>query len=275
LHLIDKNIERRIQRDIVSHVLPREYASAIENVPRVLKVLYTGIPENKRLSFGRVYTIQLLSKYLFSSLSEIGADVYEFAVALFEGSEDFQTKGTALGILSFCGIDDYVRVLPFFNVSASSDSWDMREFAQMFFRKLINRWPDEMKKHLVELARSENPNCRRFVSETLRPVKENRWFYRNPDYPLSILRNMLRESSDYPRTSVGNNLSDLARHLPDLVFDLVKELAASGNRNSYWIAYRACRNLVKKEPARVMSLLQIDEYRYKKKVYRRSENSRN
>lgn len=247
----------------------------MKNVPHILRILYNSIPENKRVSFGVVYTIQVLSKYLFSSLSESGANVYKFAVALFEESEDFQTRGVALGIISFCGIDDYVKVLPFFDASASSDSWDMREFAQMFFRKLIQKWPDEMKKHLLKLARSKNPNDRRFVSETLRPVKENRWLYTNPEYPLSILRNLFRESSEYPRTSVGNNLSDLARHLPDLVFDLVKQLVASGDRNSYWIAYRACRNLVKKEPARVMSLLQIDEYRYKKKVYRRSEHSRN
>jgi 3-methyladenine DNA glycosylase AlkC len=73
---------------------------------------------------------------------------------------------------------------------------------------------------------------------------------------------------------VGNNLSDLARHLPNLVFELVEELVASGDRNSYWIAYRACRNLVKKEPTKVMNLLHVDEYRYKKRVYRRSDYPR-
>jgi 3-methyladenine DNA glycosylase AlkC len=128
-----------------------------------------------------------------------------------------------------------------------------------------------VKQYLLKLTKSEDPNIRRFVSETLRPVKENRWFYKEPEYPLSILRNLFRESSEYPRTSVGNNLSDLARHLPDRVLELVEELVASGDRNSYWIAYRACRNLVKKEPIRVMNLLHVDEYRYKKRVSRRIE----
>lgn len=36
---------------------------------------------------------------------------------------------------------------------------------------------------------------------------------------------------------------DLARRLTDLVYDLVKELVDSGDKNSYWIAYRACGNL--------------------------------
>jgi len=255
-------------------VLRGKYALAMKHVGDVLEVLYDNIPENKRMSFGRVYTVQVLSRYLFSSLAEANAKVYEIGATLFEKSEDFQSKGVALGILSFYGINDYEKVLPFFEASASSADWNMREFAQMFFRRLIEKWPDEMKEHLLKLTGSKDPNIRRFVSETLRPVKENSWFYKRPDYSLSILRNLFRENSEYPRTSVGNNLSDLARHLPDLVFGLVKELVASGDRNSYWIACRACRNLVKKEPIRVMNLLQVDEYRYKKRVYKRSEHQR-
>ncbi|MDY6866252.1 MAG: hypothetical protein SVY15_09840 [Halobacteriota archaeon] len=82
---------------------------------------------------------------------------------------------------------------------------------------------------------------------------------------------MFKESSAYPRSSVGNNLSDLARKHPDIVFDLVGELACSGDKNSYWIAYRACRNLVKDGPIRVMDLLRVNEYKYKKRIHRRDE----
>ena len=82
---------------------------------------------------------------------------------------------------------------------------------------------------------------------------------------------MFQECSPYPRTSVGNNLSDLARQLPELVYGLVKELVDNGDKNSYWIAYRACRNLVKKEPVRVLDLLNVDDYIYKKRRYRRND----
>jgi len=139
----------------------------------------------------------------------------------------------------------------------------------MFFRKIIKRHPQEIQAYLLVLVKSENANLRRFVSETLRPVQENRWFYKNPDYPLSVLRYLFKENSGYARTSVGNNLSDLSRHLPGLVYTLVGELVERGDKNSYWIAYRACRNLVKKEPDKVMDLLGVDEYRYKKRIYRR------
>ncbi len=264
----------KIQQDIIANVLQGNYARAIRHVQDVLSELYDNIPENKRTSFGRVYTVQALSRYLYLSLLEIGANVFEIGKTLFKRSRDFGSKGIALGILSFYGTTDYEKVLPFFEDSASSADWKMREFAQTFFRKLIQKWPNQMKRYLLKLAGTEDPNIRRFVSETLRPVKENRWFYKNPNYPLSILRTLFQESSEYPRISVGNNLSDLARHLPDLVFQLVKELVESGDHSSYWIAYRACRNLVKKDPIRVMNLLYIDEYRYKKRVYKRSEYSR-
>ena len=274
MQILTHDIETKIQQDIIANVLQNKHALATKRVADVLKELYGNIPENKRISFGIVYTVQVLSKYLFSSLVEINAEVYEISTALFEESRDFRSRGVALGILSFYGVDDYRTVLPFFEASASSADWNMREFAQMFFRKLIRKWPDEMKEYLLKLTGHSDPNIRRFVSETLRPVKENKWFYKSPNYSVPILRKLFKESAQYPRTSVGNNLSDLARNLPNLVFELVEELVASGDRNSYWIAYRACRNLVKKEPIKVMNLLQVDEYRYKKRVYKRSEYQR-
>jgi len=204
----------------------------------------------------------------------MNAPIYEIGAIMLTRSDDYRIKGVALGILSFYGIEDYEKVLPFFESSASSDDWAFREFVQMFFRKLIQKHSNEVHEYLLKLAKSRDSNIRRFVSETLRPVKENRWFYNDPEYPLSILRHLFKENKEYPRNSVGNNLSDLARHLPELVLKVVKELVKSGDKNAYWIAYRACRNLVKNEPIKVMDLLQVDEYWYKKKVYRRSDYSR-
>jgi 3-methyladenine DNA glycosylase AlkC len=269
LKLLNSELEAKIQQDIVAALLQKKYDSAIRQVLAVLDALYTAIPDSKRVSFGRVYTIQELSKHLFSRLVEANAAVYEAGSAMFQKSSHFGSKGVALGILSWYGVSDYERVLPFFDAAASSPSWDTREFAQMFFRRIIKKKPEEAKTYLLKLAVSKDPNTRRFVAETLRPVRENRWFYQHPEYPLSILKLLFRENSVYPRASVGNNLSDLARQLPELVFGLVQELVESGDRNSYWIAYRACRNLVKTEPARVMNLLRVNEYKYKQKVYTR------
>ena len=271
MNILNNEIEKKIQNDIIDSILQKEYDLTIRNISNIIDELYANIPDDKRISYGIVHTIKILSKYLYTHLTKVDAPVYKIASSIFKKSDDFKSKGVSLGILSFYGLDDYKKVLPYFESSAVSSDWNMREFAQMFFRKLIQKYPDEMREFLLQLVKSKDVNIRRFVSETLRPVQENRWFYKNPSYPLSILKNMFQESSAYPRTSVGNNLSDLARQLPDLVYNLVEELVKSEDKNSYWIAYRACRNLVKKEPIKVMDLLKVDEYKYKKRIHKRSD----
>jgi 3-methyladenine DNA glycosylase AlkC len=213
-----------------------------------------------------------LTQYLYTNLREHAAPVFAIAAALFDEHAEYRVAAVALGMLSFSAVDDgYEPVLPYFERAAASEEWDVREMAQMFFRKVIKAYPDDMQRYLLQLVMSENPNIRRFVAEGLRPCIENQWFYKQPEYPLTVLRHLFRESKPYPRTSVGNNLSDLARRLPELVYELVAELVATGDKNSYWIAYRACRNLVKKEPVRVMDLLEVDTYTYKKRVHTRRD----
>jgi len=264
-------IENKIQRDILDPAVRLEYAAVTGQIAAVLAELYANIPAGKRISYGRVHTVKVLADHLYTHLAAAGGPVFDVAANLYEASRDPLSRSVALGILSFCGLDDYRPVLPFFEAAAAADDWEMREIAQMLFRKLIRKHPAEMKAFLLCLVESDDARLRRFVGETLRPVQENRWFYAQPDYPLSVLRCLFTESVPYPRTSVGNGLSDLARRLPELVVGLVEELVAGGDKNSYWIVSRACRNLVMRDPIRVMDLLRIDEYRYKTAVYKRSE----
>lgn len=267
MNLLNKRIENDIQNEIIAPILKGDYEKAAQNISLIFDRLYKKIPDKKRISYGRVYVIKALSKNIYEKLSESGPVNFEMAADLFEKSKDFKSKGVSLGIISFCGLEEPKRTLPYFVSAANSADFDQRELAQMFFRKIIKKHPAEAKKILLNLVSSGYSNVRRFVGETLRPVQENKWFYERPEYPLSILRNLFKEDAPYPRTSVGNNLSDLAKQLPDFVFNLVKKLVESGDENSYWIAYRACRNLVKKEPKKVMKLLKVDKYKYKDKMY--------
>ncbi len=270
MEILTGEIEEEIQRDILDQAARQEYAAATAGIAAVLAKLYANIPADKRISYGRVHTVKVLAGYLHIRLAAVGAPAFGIAASLYEASRDPLGRCVALGMLSFCGLDDYQPVLPFFEAAAAAGDWETREIAQMLFRKLIKKHPAEMKVFLLRLVESNNAHLRRFVGETLRPVQENRWFYAQPDYHLSVLRRLFRESAPYPRTSVGNGLSDLARRLPELVYDLVEELVAGGDKNSYWIAYRACRNLVKQDPIRVLDLLHVDEYRYKSAITTRS-----
>jgi 3-methyladenine DNA glycosylase AlkC len=274
MELLNDELRSRIQSDIVDRLLQDDYDSSITDISSVLGQMHDSIPDNKRISYGIVHTIKILSEHLYTRLADAGAPVLRIAPAIFDKSNDPSVKGVALGMLSYYGLSDYKAVLPYFESAAASSDWGLREHTQMFFRKLIKKYPDEMKMYLSRLAKSKDANLRRFVAETLRPVQENRWFYKQPDYPLSILRGMFKESAEYPRTAVGNNLSDLARQLPDMVYALVRELVDSGDKNSYWIAYRACRNLVKSDTIKVLDMLKTDEYKYKDRVYKRSDYQR-
>jgi 3-methyladenine DNA glycosylase AlkC len=271
MKLIDTTMEEQISSGLLISLNRRDYKKAGQEIIMLVNRLHSGIPDNKRISYGIVYVTITLFSFLHQKLSEKGAPIFPIAEEFFKESRETKVKGVALGMLSLIGKDDYQKVLPFFESGAVSGDWQMREFSQAFFRKIIKAHPEEIHDYLAKKSGSDEPFMRRFAAETLRPVVENRWFYRQPEYSLSILRQMFKESHPYPRTSVGNNLSDLARRLPELVYKIVEELVASGDKNSYWIASRACRNLVKKEPLRVMDLLKTDEYKYKNRKYRRSD----
>jgi 3-methyladenine DNA glycosylase AlkC len=274
MNILTPAIKKKIQSGIIDSIMRKEYHQASREISDVLVELYACIPDKNRISYGIVYTIKVLSEYQYTQLARTGVSVYEVAGTIYEESHDTKPKCVALGIMSFYGLGDLKKTLRYFEASAASADWEMREIAQMLFRKLIARHPNDVRAFLLRLTVSPDTNLRRFAAETLRPVQENRWFYKDPEYPLSILRNMFKERSSYPRTSVGNNLSDLAKKLPDVVYDLVRELVNSGDDNSYWIAYRACRNLVKVDPVKVMDLLKVDEYRYKKRIYQRIDYKR-
>ena len=273
MKFLNEAIEAQIQTDLLVHLIAGEYAKAIENLMGVLDSIYDAIPEKKRISYGRYTTVKELAKYLYDEAVTNGLPVVEIGAAILGSAKDVRAKGVGLGMLSFYGVEDHKAVLPYFERAAQSEDWELREYAQGMCRKIVKAHPAEMRFHLLRFVKSENANLRRFVSEMLRPAVENKWLYDDLDYSLSILRHLFTESDAYPRTSVGNNLSDIARREPELAFQLVDELMALEDKNAAWIATRACRNLVKEHPIRVMDALGVDEYRYKKNVYRREDFS--
>ncbi len=274
MNIMTPEIEQKVRSGIISSIVRREYRQAPQQLSEILAELYAGIPDRDRASHGIVYTVKVLSQYLYAQLAQTGLPVQEIASVIYAQSNDAKPRFVALGIMSFSGPGGLKDTLRCFEAAAASADWEIREIAQGLFRRLVANYPDDVREFLLRLSISPDANLRRFVAETLRPVRENAWFYKDPEYPLSILRGMLKECSSYARTSVGNNLSDLARRLPEAVYGLVRELVDNGDENSHWIAYRACRNLVKSDPVRVMDLLRVDEYQYKGRVYRRSDYHR-
>lgn len=261
---INKNIEKLVNAEVID-----EYVCNL--ISETLSELYKNIPDNRRISYGRVYTLKVLTKESVKRLQSARRSLYDFGSMIFENCNNHFSKGLGLGIITASVVDDLGKGFEYFEKAAGSEHWDLREFTQMYFKQIIKTYPEEAHEFLLEKSLSANPNTRRFVSETLRPVQENKWMQEKSEYSLGILKNLFREKVVYPRTSVGNNLSDLARKNPQLILEICKDLVAMDDKNAYWIANRACRNLVKLYPKEVMDILKVDEYKYKRKVYKRSE----
>ena len=236
------------------------------------------IPEKKRISYGRYSVIKKLGSVIEPMLAGEGADVSEFGAALYddESADPFiRSLGVQLMSINANGCDPglsaFKKTLDYFEHSASDDDWIIRECTAGFIRKLVKQHQEPMLRWYLLMVRSNDPLKRRFACESLRPVADNSWFKKNPDFPWTVIPNLFAEAEPYPRTSAGNSLSDWMRVDRERTLPVVQELAASGDDNSYWIASRACRNLVKKEPILVMDILKTDSYRYKDRRYCRSD----
>ncbi|OHD12239.1 MAG: hypothetical protein A2086_03525 [Spirochaetes bacterium GWD1_27_9] len=231
--------------------------------------LHNAIPQKERISKGITFVLKRISSLIVFVNPEIIKDI---AIKIQQNVKtDNMIFGVAIFLMGEYGKSHPTEVYQFFLEAASSGDWVTKEFAQSGFRYVIKPNKDEVYSFLLENSKSDKSDIRRFVGETLRPVVENNWMFKNPDYSLSILKNMFREKKDFPRTSVGNNLSDLSRKLPDLILGVVKDLVGMEDKNSYWIAYRACRNLVKQFPLKVMDILKVDEYHYKDRNFYRKD----
>lgn len=256
---------------IINSLNAKDTSQAIQRLLALKDEVYATIPDKQRQSRGITWVLEHISQ-IFVQLCGTGPELKEVAEQLYENMEkDDRLQGIPIFMMAEYGTTYPEEVLGFFIDVANSDDSIVREFAQGGFRKLIKPHQELILPWLKELATNDSQNLRRFVSETLRPVCQNRWLKTSPESSLEILRLLFKEPHPYPRTSVGNNLSDLSKSNPELIFGVIQDLVAMQDKNSDWIAYRACRNLVKKEPLRVLDTLGIDEYHYKDRNFYRTE----
>jgi 3-methyladenine DNA glycosylase AlkC len=268
--LITPEHQSRIQ-NLVEKIPPEDTSIVAGDLAKLIDCIRSGIPEKRRISTGRYSIVKALGSEVYPHLIKAGVDVFDFVASVFNNTEgDPFVRSLAIQLISLYGMDsaDLELTLPYFEKAAADGNWIVRECASGLIRKLVKRYPDQIQGWYLKMVHSPNPNQRRFVSESLRPVVENRWFHKQPDYALGIIKYLYKESAPYPRTSVGNSLSDWIRVSEEVAWPILTELAHNGDKNSYWIAYRACRNLVKKEPLRVLKLLDIREYKYKDRHFR-------
>lgn len=139
--------------------------------------------------------------------------------------------------------------------------------AEFSVRPFLVRYPKQALERLRRWAGDANPHVRRLVSEGTRPRLP--WatrlpeFQRNPAPVLELLEFLKDDPSLYVRRSVANNLGDIAKDHPDLVFRTcrrwLEELSGAPNETAEarcWMIRHALRLPAKKRVAEALRIRQ-------------------
>ena len=149
------------------------------------------------------------------------------------------------------GLSDYdtsIDALEHFTKYASS------EFA---VRAFILQKEKAMMQQMTRWAKSDNHHVRRLASEGCRPRLP--WaialpaFKKDPTQVLKILKILMNDESEYVRRSVANNLNDISKDNPDIVYTWAKNYLGK-NRNTDRIIKHACRSLLKQGDTKTLAL---------------------
>jgi len=114
-------------------------------------------------------------------------------------------------------------------------------------------------RHIRRWAKSPNYHVRRLASEGSRPRLP--WGQQLPELiadprPMLPVLTILRDDpSDYVRRSVANHLNDIAKDHPQLLTEVVQEWYADGSAERQRMLRHACRTLIKKGDAGILSAL--------------------
>ncbi|HDX9670807.1 TPA: DNA alkylation repair protein [Bacillus cereus] len=119
--------------------------------------------------------------------------------------------------------DTLAYIRPF----AADHHFGVREIAWMSIREDLSQNIEESVELLVEWAKSEDENIRRFSVESIRPrgvwSKHIEILKQEPEKALPILNLLKSDPSKYVQDSVGNWLNDASKTKPDWVMNLCEE----------------------------------------------------
>lgn len=235
----------------------------------LFKNTYNSIPTPQRPARGLPWVGRTLSRPLYKNITNLKLSRQKITNDLLYSSKK-ELKILGLFLLAEYGRGHPKKVFNTFRRFAKGNNEQVRQAATLAFRYVMEKNRTESLRFLKILAFDLNPLDRRFICEALLPVGENRWLLKNPQKSLAILKILMWDGHLIVKKALGNNLSELSRTHPALILDFLAKQLRLGNLHTYWIAYRACHELAKQKKYRkeVLSLLKVDEYCIRGKVYR-------
>lgn len=206
-----------------------------EKILSYLKKEYEAIPEKERIGKGIVYIARNVAKEMFNFLeTELTVNKQYLVQIIQEIFNDGERRNStlmqhlALLLLSEYVLhfpSDIVKLMNLIEKYADHDEWSIRESTLFSLQSGLKTNPEVTLVILSKWVKSKNNKIRRIVAECLRPNRQVPWL-RDPgknDIVLKILTDLRKDPSIYVRKSVGNNIKDLSKYMPEKMLDLMQQ----------------------------------------------------
>lgn len=237
---------------------------------------YQKIPAKERIGKGCVYLSYIVARTTITLLMQSNQiNPLETINLLFHFPDNDKTnhmKNYALALLGEYACTSkqaFNDAMALTKITVDYCEWEIREQCGVVIRRALKKYPKETLTLLEEWINSPSENLRRLSIESIRPFRDISWLYdpKKNDLFIKMLSQLKTDNSLYVRKSVGNNLKDLTKYMPDKILRLVsnwikeakikitddlasknkKELGEK-NYNLVWTIKHALRWLKEKNP---------------------------
>ena len=131
--------------------------------------------------------------------------------------------------------------------------------AEFSIRPYLERYQDDTLAQLRKWSKDPNEHVRRLVSEGTRPrlpwAPRLREFQKNPRPVLELLDGLKDDPSLYVRRSVANNLNDIGKDHPELLFATARQWMKDAPKEREWLVRHALRSAVKRGESGALDVL--------------------
>ncbi len=131
--------------------------------------------------------------------------------------------------------------------------------AEFSIRAYLERYPQATLARLREWAADPSEHVRRLVSEGTRPrlpwARRLRQFQLDPRPVIELLELLKDDRGLYVRRSVANNLNDIGKDHPEILFATARRWLEGADANRRWIVTHALRSSVKRGEAGALEVM--------------------
>ncbi|MGH8436765.1 MAG: DNA alkylation repair protein, partial [Pseudomonas sp.] len=131
--------------------------------------------------------------------------------------------------------------------------------AEYSIRVFLDRYPQETLARLREWAHDPDVHVRRLVSEGTRPrlpwAPRLRAFQKDPSPVLELLELLKDDPELYVRRSVANNLNDIGKDQPEVLFQTCRRWLIDASEDRQWLIKHALRSAVKRGESGALQVL--------------------